>query len=340
VSHIWAIVLAGGDGTRLKSLTDDGAGNFIPKQFCSLDGVQSLAEAAIARAVGIVDPACITAIVSAPHAPHWNAALRGIAPENVIVQPGNRGTAAGLLLPALEIHTRDRDARLLILPSDQFVAKESLLQAAMRRALHAVERDDRGFALLGLEAEEPDAELGYIVARRPGSPSGLMGVRRFVEKPAPEEARRLWAAGALWNSFIIACRADSLLELYRAQCPALVRALERRRPADLHSIFQRLEPVDFSRQVVGTQVERLAVMQAPRCGWSDLGTPERLASTFVRHPSLGCDGARRGTPQVVNLAERLSRRCPGALARAHAALHREWTVAAFADGRALVRSRG
>lgn len=109
MNHNWAIVLAGGDGTRLKSLTDDGAGNPVPKQFCSLDGVKPLAEATIARAVGIIDRARITTIVSAPHARHWDTALRGVAPENIIVQPCNRGTAVGLLLPALEIYARDRE---------------------------------------------------------------------------------------------------------------------------------------------------------------------------------------------------------------------------------------
>jgi mannose-1-phosphate guanylyltransferase len=302
-----------------------------------LDGVQSLAEATIARARAIVDPARITTIVSAPHAPHWDA-LSGIALENIIVQPCNRGTAVGLLLPALAIHARDRDARLLILPSDQFVAAESVLEAAMRRALAAVELDHRGFALLGLEAEEPDPELGYIVARAARSPGGLIGVRRFVEKTTPEEARRLCAAGALWNSFIVACRADSMIDLYRAQCPALLRELKCHRHADLDHLFRRLDPIDFSRQIVGTQVERVAVMQAPSCGWSDLGSPERLASTFLRNPSLVHAGARRAARHVVNLAERLSWRCPDALARARDVLDRECPADPFADDFSMVRS--
>ena len=49
-SHAWAVVLAAGDGTRLASLTRDGQGNAVPKQFCSLRGENSLLHDAVDRA--------------------------------------------------------------------------------------------------------------------------------------------------------------------------------------------------------------------------------------------------------------------------------------------------
>jgi mannose-1-phosphate guanylyltransferase len=69
--QVWAIVLAAGAGTRLRSLTDDGAGNAVPKQFCSVSGGESLLAQTLARARSIVDSERIMMIVSAAHAQYW-----------------------------------------------------------------------------------------------------------------------------------------------------------------------------------------------------------------------------------------------------------------------------
>jgi mannose-1-phosphate guanylyltransferase len=137
-SQSWAIVLAGGDGTRLRTLAIDRGGNTIPKQFCSLNGGASLVSQTVARAKSVVGVERITAIVSAAHDPYWRAELRMLPRRNVVVQPMNRGTGIGLLLPTLRILERDPEATILILPSDHHVADEGVLQAAMRSALAEV----------------------------------------------------------------------------------------------------------------------------------------------------------------------------------------------------------
>lgn len=209
---IWAIVLAGGDGTRLRSLTMDGAGNAVPKQFCSFSGGTSLLEQTLDRARSIVEWGRITTIVSVAHRRYWQQPLRILSPENVVVQPVNRGTAVGILLPTLRILEREPAARILILPSDHCVADEFVLEARMRAALEAVGCHPTGVAFLGIEAHDPDPELGCIV-------------------PVP----------------------------------------------------------------------------VPRCGWTDLGTPQRLARAVARYsrPGAGMPEASWSTPgDRVNLAER------------------------------------
>jgi mannose-1-phosphate guanylyltransferase len=70
-SNAWAIVLAGGEGSRLHSLTTDNSGNTVPKQFCSLRGGQSLLNEALQRAASIVEPDHICVIVAAQHRRWW-----------------------------------------------------------------------------------------------------------------------------------------------------------------------------------------------------------------------------------------------------------------------------
>lgn len=311
----WAIVLAAGNGTRLSSLTRDAAGAAVPKQFCSLDGALTLIEQTLARAARVVDSTRITAIVAASHRRYWEPALQGLPPDHIIVQPQDRGTAIGILLPALRIAARDPDARILILPSDHYVADEAVLEQAMRCALEDIREHPSGVALLGIEAHDPDPELGYIVPH-PGGHPRLSRVHHFVEKPAISEARRLVSEGALWNSFIVVCRAASLIELLERICPDVVQALRSIAPHDdaaLAQGYRELPVIDFSRHVATGQEHRLAVMAVPRCGWNDLGTPHRLAQTLAGRRRRTSGHTARERPPLdysINLADRLAQMCP------------------------------
>jgi mannose-1-phosphate guanylyltransferase len=111
------LVLAGGEGSRLQSLTTTAAGISIPKQVCSLEGGNSLLHNALARARIVVPPQRTCAIVAGQHERWWQSLPNSIPARNIIVQPCNRGTANGILLPLLQIVHRDRDASILVLPS-------------------------------------------------------------------------------------------------------------------------------------------------------------------------------------------------------------------------------
>jgi mannose-1-phosphate guanylyltransferase len=304
----WAIVLAAGNGSRLSGLTHDSAGEAVPKQFCSLDGRTTLLGRTLTRAADVVGAERVTAVVSPLHRCYWEEPLRTLAQDNIVIQPQNRGTAIGILLPTLRIAARDPNARIVILPSDHFVADESILTHALTDTLADIDEHDQGVALLGIEADEADPELGYIVPGTADHPR-LRRVHRFVEKPLAARARRLIARGALWNSFILACRATSLIDLFVHRCPDVVhllRAIDSHDYASLSHAYTELPEIDFSRHIATGQERQLAVTTVPRCGWNDLGTPHRLARTLV------CDSMRSAKPPAstqamrwINLADRL-----------------------------------
>ena len=304
----WAVVLAAGDGTRLQSLTTDHTGNSVPKQFCYLNGSSLLCQALL-RAEAAVHRERIVPVVSAKHAQFWRSSLATLPTGNIVVQPANLGTAIGILLPALWIARRDPDARVVILPSDHYVADEGILAAALRRALTVIAHHPRGIALLGVEAEEPDTGLGYIVPS-PGARADASTILRFFEKPTAEEARRLCEYGALWNTFILACRIESLVSLYLSRYPAAVARLQNTDLDDyfaLSDAYDRLPSVDISRQIATGQEEQLIVIRVPRCGWNDLGTPSRLARTLrvQAPPDPAPAGTRSARRDYIDLAERL-----------------------------------
>jgi mannose-1-phosphate guanylyltransferase len=292
----WAVVLAAGEGTRLATLTRDAAGNSVPKQFCSLNGGPALVHDALQRARHVAAPEQVCAIVAQHHVRYWRKALHHLPIGNVIVQPQNRGTANGVLLCVLTILERDPLARIIFLPADHFVLDEHALARALRDLGTYLNHNPDGLALIGIEPEEADPELGYIVPGRVLADGSRM-VARFVEKPPAPAARELFERKALWNSFIFAATGSALLGLLRTafgayvedMATALARDAQAVEPYALAELYERLPTVDFSRDVVQDAPHVLRVIAAPACGWNDLGTPRRVAQTLQR---LGDQTAR------------------------------------------------
>ncbi len=316
----WAVVLAAGEGTQLAQLTKDASGNAVPKQFCSLNGGPSLLHEALQRARHVVPRGRLCAIVAEQHRRHWCSTLQSLPATNVIRQPVNRGTANGVLLSVLSILRRDALARILFLPADHYVRDERALGGALRETLTLLTRTPEKLVLIGIEPEEPDPELGYIV---PGEvlPDGSRTVQAFAEKPDRARARQLLSAGSLWNSFIFGTSGPTLLRMIRARMGDIVDRMEAALARDatsdsgaLEELYEQLPTMDFSRQVIEGSEGFLRVIRAPACGWSDLGTPARVAATLrrlkaeqVSRGGLSSSiGELFGTPAVVNLATRYS----------------------------------
>lgn len=314
--HTWALVLAAGEGSRLRSLTTTPSGLTVPKQFCSLTGRSSLLDDTLRRAHSIVDGRRVCAVVAAHHRHWWDASLSELPAANVIVQPLNKGTANGILLPLLHILEQDANATIIILPSDHHVRHEAILRRACLDALAASRDESSGIILLGVDPEGPDDELGYIV---PGAPYSeqLSEVARFVEKPPQAEARVLIANNGLWNVFILAARGATLLRVFEEHYPsivrearALVRLLRRGdgNRTELGRFYEGLPQLDFSRHVAEVNASRLRVLRVPRCGWSDLGTPKRVRAV-LRSWQPRCDALAQSPLAAVhvNLAVQCAR---------------------------------
>lgn len=297
--HVWSLVLAGGDGKRLRALTTTPCGTSVPKQYCSLHGGHSLLEDAIARAQRVVAPDRVCTIVAQQHRQWWTESqplLEALENGNLIVQPRNLGTGIGILYSLLHILAKDPQAHLVVLPADHYVRDEATLNAAILQALERLDRNADRPILLGLQPDEPDTDFGYVL---PGDPDPLGGhtVARFVEKPGYSVAREIIDAGGLWNTFIIVAAARTLLDLFMPRYAALVMemqvSLAKGQTAGsptgswpaLLSLYERLPELDFSRDLLEGRAADLCVLRVPPCGWSDLGTPRRVGEIVQRFAS-------------------------------------------------------
>ena len=311
-AHTWALVLAAGDGRRLRELSTDAAGRAVPKQYCTLGGGPSLLQSAIDRGQAIAGAHHVSVIVAAQHRRWWWQLLGKLPAQNVVVQPENRGTANGILLQLLHLEQADATAEVVLLPSDHLVIDEAALAAAMQRAFQRVRTAPGQIVLLGMTPVAPDPELGYIVPAPPDQ-QGISEVLTFVEKPTPATAALLIGCGGLLNSLILIARCSTLLELLAQAQPEIVRAMRtamdprQNRQIAMEELYAHLPVLDFSRQVLETTPgSTLHVAAAAGCGWSDLGTPERIGQAISMLAHSGRSPARRGfsSPSEVDLSAR------------------------------------
>ena len=104
---LWAVVLAGGEGSRLRALTRYLYGDERPKQYAVLTGSKSLLRQTLERVARLVPPSRIVVVAQASHDRYLGAELAGFPQIHVLAQPSDRGTAAGVLMPAHWIRARD-----------------------------------------------------------------------------------------------------------------------------------------------------------------------------------------------------------------------------------------
>ena len=286
----WGVVLAGGSGSRLSALTTDATGMVVPKQYCSFLGGPSLVRKTIQRLKTVVDSNRIVVVVSSEHRKWWELDLGDIAPENIIVQPCNRGTACGVLLPVLSILHRDPRAQIVVSPSDHYVRDEETLTWSLMEAQAHVDARPRLLVLLGMEPDRPETEYGWITPS-PGCAETLRGVTSFVEKPDADLAVQLMRSGALWSSFTFVATGKTLMRHFRRSMPRLVDRFSTgltyaswdHRRHDLLRLYDRLPTVDFSRLILAQAHEGMHVLPVPPCGWTDLGTPQRVSECAARN---------------------------------------------------------
>jgi mannose-1-phosphate guanylyltransferase len=292
-SH-WALVLAGGDGTRLQELTREICGVPIPKQYCRrLVGGRSLLELTLDRVRHFTVAERTMVIINRDHLPVAADQLRTLPGENVIVQPCNRDTGPGLLLALEHVERRDRNATIAVFPSDHFVNDDRTFIRHVQRSADIVNRLPQKIVVLGIRPDHPESGYGYITTSRRlhgGAAEGpAFHVGAFVEKPAYDQARELLEDGGLWNSFVMVFRLHRMLELIRAVLPAKIHRIDelRERRRTLADIYEELESWNFSRRVLAHIPRELVVVPVEGVHWNDWGTRasiERTLSALDRSP--------------------------------------------------------
>ena len=274
----WSLVLAAGAGRRLSVMTGG-----VPKQFWRPQGRTSLLEDTLNRLSPVVPAHRTVTIVDRSHQPFVTALANPDRLGEIVYQPENRGTAAGVLLGLLAVAARARDAIVVLTPSDHGVRRPEIYREGLRASINSVRREASGVVLLGVDGDCVHADYGWITPARVPRPNELVPVASFVEKPSAALAAELWVTGAVWSTMVLVARVSALINLYKRHLPGLYAVFapaatlpnrDCRRYFD--AVYPTLPPYDFSHDLLAPAAGLSLVVWPSTVGWSDLGTPERL----------------------------------------------------------------
>jgi mannose-1-phosphate guanylyltransferase len=272
----WAVLLAGGSGTRFWPLSTPRT----PKQLLPLSGSVSTAEEAVERLQGLIPRERVLVVAGDALAARLGPLLN-LPAENFLIEPRAASTAPALIWATWEARRRDPDAEVLSLHADWVVGDAAAFRRTADAALETARAHDR-LVTVGVVPSRPETGYGYIV---PGAPLDDVArtVARFSEKPDAATALDLMAAGALWNSGLFAWTAARLLAEVARHTQEVASALPRLEADDVAGFFQAVTPISIDIGLLERSGAVAVVTGA--FAWDDVGTWQALTRVRPKDPS-------------------------------------------------------
>jgi mannose-1-phosphate guanylyltransferase len=281
MEHTYAIIMAGGGGTRLWPISR----KKHPKHILPLLGERTLFQITLDRLDGLVPVERTMIITTTDQVEELTRQAPQLPGKNFFVEPVPRGTASAIGLAAAVLGKLDPEAVMLTLPSDHFIRNRDLFHLLMQVALQVARK---GYLVtLGITPTFPATGYGYIQRSTllPGKFAyPVYSVQRFTEKPNEEMARQLLASGDYsWNSGMFIWRADQILAEIARLMPDLKGSLDRvgtawntsKKDSVLRTEWLNLVPQTIDYGIM-EQAKNVVVLPAGGLEWSDVGSWDSL----------------------------------------------------------------
>ncbi len=287
--HFYAIIMAGGGGTRLWPLSRQAK----PKQFLRLIEERSLFQTSVQRLEGLFPPERIYVVTVAEQAAELQLQSPAIPKENFLLEPMPRGTASVVGLAAVALQQRDPQAVMAILTSDHFIGNEEGFRKMLAAAHNAAQ--DNHLVTLGITPSYPATAYGYIQRGERITTYrnyDAFRVARFREKPDEARARRMLKQGDhAWNSGMFVWRVDRVLSEFASQMPKLYSGLQEiqqvwgssQQQTVIYRIWDQLvsETIDYG---IMEGAKDVAVIMADDLRWNDVGSWDSLFDVLPSDP--------------------------------------------------------
>lgn len=286
MEHTYAVIMAGGGGTRLWPVSRKER----PKQLLPLLGKETLFQGTVARLEKLFPPERILVVTVAEQASEMREQVPSIPEENYLIEPAPRGTASVVALAAAVLKKRDPQAIIAIQTADHHIRNRDLFHYLIRTAIDVA---DKGYLVtLGITPTFPATGYGYIQqgeALDGDYKYPVFTVRRFKEKPDEATAQQLLRSGDhSWNSGMFVWHVDTILTEIQKQMPDLFGAVEKIAAAwdtpDREDVTKKIwyglksQTIDYG---IMERAEKVAVLPAGGLGWSDVGSWDSLFEVLL-----------------------------------------------------------
>ena len=268
------IILSGGAGTRLWPLS----WGDHPKQFLPLVTEHTMIQETLLRLKGldIGRP-----IISCGEGHRFMVAQQigevSEYPPQILLEPMAKNTAPAIAAACCAAMKQDKDAVVVVLPSDHVIADVPVFQNAVLTAAKNAEKG--ALVTFGIVPTFPATGYGYVKAS--GSESdGAYTLEKFVEKPCLEKAQEYLASGEYaWNSGMFVFKASVFLDELKTHNSQMADlAIKSFENATVETDFIRLDSESFG-QIKGDSID-YAVMEKTtkgkivklNAGWDDVGS--------------------------------------------------------------------
>ncbi|MCA9473744.1 MAG: hypothetical protein MRJ96_06830 [Nitrospirales bacterium] len=285
--HLWSIVLAGGAGGRTDHLIEQRIRDPLPAQYCTFTGTRSMLQHTWDRARQVTSPAQQITVVASQHRRQAFAQAGHKDTGKILPQPLNCDTAVGMFLPLTYIRAQNPHATVVVFPSDHFVFPEERFIQTVQQAVQATRLLEDRIILVGVPPTSLELDYGWIEIGGPlGWSSGLC-IRRvhgFFEKPQILKGLHALSNRALWNTGILAAKAETLWRLGWKCLPEVMEQFQRlervigtsEEERVLESIYHEMPKKNLSSDLLAHIPESMGVIELKDVLWSDWGKSERV----------------------------------------------------------------
>ncbi|WP_299115463.1 mannose-1-phosphate guanylyltransferase [uncultured Winogradskyella sp.] len=220
--NYYAILMAGGVGSRFWPVSTQ---NF-PKQFHDMLGTgNTLIQKTFNRLSTLIPEENIFILTNERYNDLVFEQLPNITKRQVVLEPAMRNTAPCILYASLKIQKENKDAVMIVAPSDHWIEDEQAFSKNVKMAFDFCESND-ALMTLGITPTFPNTGYGYIEFDKSNS-SSIKSVNQFCEKPDYETAKSFLGQGNfLWNAGIFMWSVKSVISAFKNNQPELFQLFE------------------------------------------------------------------------------------------------------------------